>query len=508
LKKFQVPNYGVVGVEGLPGSGKSFFMVQQVIKKILEESRPVYTNLPIRWRVLRQYLRNRGGEDYANLLFELTKEHFLAFCERQTAKALYMDRNRVMRGKRVPPRLLKEGWEAVHGPDLITQEQADAVAVEAWRKVHGADRTLLEWEEACRNGRTKRLSPNWIPATSVVMVDEAHQWFPQDDQKNEPKCVLAYITKHRHHIHEFWWATQARMQVSITFRRNMDKLWCVRNIKEDALAWGLKWKHLRVSGFGYAMWTGDQIEERSSDNKTPRENHVILPWLPKNQVFFRLYSSFTHIASQAQIMRELHRARVDAGVIQRAVDVEQRRRIQAKFRKETRMGRWGKRLAMAAGVGVVFAVGAVLGSARGPAALGDGGKQASDQASQSSAAASVVAASFSWDGLKLAGVSDGFIRIGRDRVRVGERVSNGAVLLEADRGARVALFRFGDDVWVWGLRDASPRKLGTIEEVRTALHAVRTRGIPGGPSESDSGNGNLETVEPADGVGVGDRGPG
>ena len=70
---------GIELVTGIPGSGKSFHMVERLVDWVLKEQRPVYTNLPLCWRVLRKYLKIKGGEHCAGLIHELTEERFNTF---------------------------------------------------------------------------------------------------------------------------------------------------------------------------------------------------------------------------------------------------------------------------------------------------------------------------------------------------------------------------------------------------------------------------------------------
>ena len=59
-------DYGVEIIHGLMGSGKSFFAVRRALSMVEEARRPLYTNLPMKWAVVRKYLRLRGGSDLAN----------------------------------------------------------------------------------------------------------------------------------------------------------------------------------------------------------------------------------------------------------------------------------------------------------------------------------------------------------------------------------------------------------------------------------------------------------
>src|SRR6185503_10112402 len=205
------------GVElffGEPGSGKSFMAVQRAIRVMLEERRPVYTNLPLRWRVFRTYLRKRGGDVLARLLRPLTEEHFNRFCARAEESRLWKEN-----AKREQPewqrRRLQEEWIKHAGLEICDGEGA-----------------------------------NWIPAYAVVVIDEAHHWYPNPALKNvrkpEPPALMSYLTMHRHHLHWVWVLTQADRQISATFKSLVQRVWDIRNRAYDKVAWGIQFRHLGI----------------------------------------------------------------------------------------------------------------------------------------------------------------------------------------------------------------------------------------------------------------------
>lgn len=487
MPRVRLPEYGVIGVEGLPGSGKSYFLTRNIISIILEQRRPVYTNCPLKWRVIRQYLRTRGGAECANLLHDLTKEHFIAFCERQKAREEFIAGARGFRDLRRSVASLGVQFVEQYGPDVLDQRAAMEAGYRSWLQGQGVSDTPereCQYTRLVRAGEVKAPVPNWIPGGAVIVIDEVHHWFPESQQrgKGEPAALQAYITMHRHHCHQVWWASQARMQVSLTFRRNTAYLWQVRNLREDRLAWGLKFKHLGISGFGYAKWSGDQLESRALENERPLDNDVILPWLPWNQVYFRLYSSFTHVASAAEIARQLRKAQADAGLVARH---EVRPFVQKP--KGSFMGRVGK-VALLSGL---FCTGCGV-------AYVAGGARAPEKPAESVVAEPV--APLEWP--KLEGIGDGFIRAERGKVGEGEAMRNGALLVKASRKAGVAVLVARGDVFVWKLRAPVPNRLGTVDEVRASIHELAVQRFGGGPGEQAATEGGATGVGIEAGLGL------
>lgn len=280
-KGWRPPSFGIEVVEGRPGSGKSFYGVARVLRALVEERRPVYTNLPIRFRVLRAWLRRRHGAAVANLLTPLTREHFTAFLARQAKRNLFLERLQL---SGLTPRERLAGFYAEHGPDVV-------------RQVNPGDP-----------------KPNWIPPMSVILIDEAHQWYPQNAQRAEDPNLLSYVTMVRHHVHHLYVITQDRMQVSISFRRLAAYFWEVINLASERIAWSFTLGHLGLAGFRYRQYTPEQEDARSNAERMPCSSTVVLPWWPSESWKFRLYDSFTHLGDVRELRRQLREYRKLSGV--------------------------------------------------------------------------------------------------------------------------------------------------------------------------------------------------
>lgn len=262
---------------GRPGAGKSLVMVSKLLDIVQKERRPIYTNLPLQWRVVKLFLHRRGGAALAGLIRPLTERHFRAFLDRFAAKHAYVEERRGMQALRVS----RSEFDAASPPVI------------------------------------EGLDANWIPAGSLIVVDEAQHWFPnpalKSSAKPEPPALLSYLTMHRHMLHQVWFATQAARQVSATIKSLAIRFWEVSNMGDEAIVWGLRWRHVGITACGYRAF--DPMEWGDGDDPgKPLETFVMLPNAPWNRWLFRLYSSFTHAGSPAELKAALQEARTMSGV--------------------------------------------------------------------------------------------------------------------------------------------------------------------------------------------------
>lgn len=308
-------DYGVELIHGLMGSGKSFFAVRRALETVEQTRRPVYTNLPMKWKVVRAYLRNRGGSELANLFRRLDEQHWRRFLTRQHQWAKFRERL----AKRSPADLDATEFSQLHSALLTANGPTDPDRLRSQAKFYPSQ--IAEWFVSNHGPHiVDGPDANWIPPGSIICIDEAQHWHPMSKQAEDPNRpdLLAYITMCRHHVHWLWIITQDPANIAIEFRRHFHYAWRVWNRGEDRLAWGIRWKHLGLRAMGYVRATPDQLESMErrpgSDNARPTESFTILPWLPRNGVFFRLYSSHTNVGSARHLARELERSRRLAGL--------------------------------------------------------------------------------------------------------------------------------------------------------------------------------------------------
>lgn len=432
------------GVEckvGLPGSGKSYMLVRRVMEAITVHRRPVFTNLPLRWRVMRHWLRNKGGAEFEGLLYPLTEGHFRAFLARSVRRTDLRTRWMRKRGERRRPpseEAFKRVWVRIAGPDVVRGDGA-----------------------------------NWILPTAMIVVDECHHWFPASATiaRKETPDLLSYLTMLRHYVHLFVWATQDRMQVSVTIRRLTRLTWFVRNMAEDRLAWGIKLGHLGVSAFAYVKMTDAQEEARTEEGRRPVGQEVVFPWLPRNRWVFRLYASFTHVGSMSSLRRSLERARAEAGLSSGGfLEAEIERSVRAKeARRPINMMKWFKRLVIrlaVLGVVLVVGIGVGVGSLGKPEAPANEGPET---ITEGAVVGPVADKPDVWP--KIVSFSRDSIRTEAGRAKVGEQINGFDVLAVDVRGKRVILGR-QHDVFVWGLGHETPSRVGTDGEIASRIRAA------------------------------------
>jgi hypothetical protein len=433
----RIPDFGVEVTEGLPGSGKSFFELSRTLDWILQEQRPVFTNLPIRFRVLRHWLKHRYGEAYARLIFPLTEQHFRRFLKRSKLRAKERDAARLEAtklGKALSNEAFDRAFAAAHGPDVYAGPDA-----------------------------------NWIYPTACIIIDEGHHWFPMSDQKNETPELLGYLTMLRHHLHKLVIVTQDRMQVSITFRRLCQSFWAVRNRGEDKVAWGIKCRHLGITGFAYVRRTPDQEAGFKGDDvmSAYAEQRIVWPWLPSERWKFRLYDSFTHIGSKRRM----------EAVTRRLRESLQLPPIQSAASRAARSAPEMIRTFSMLGILVVLTIFA--------AAIGG---LVGYKARPVESAASVAPLT----GKKLTGVSDGSITVSGKRVPVGGVVDGVRVVTASRAGRRALLLRGDDELWVWRVGSDAPTRAGSLRAKWAA--AARAAQLGTGSGKSAEGTGPAEAL--------------
>jgi hypothetical protein len=450
---FHIPETGIEVIEGLPGSGKSYYLVRRMLDLIQTTGRPVFTNLPLKWASCRYFLKQKGGERLANLLYELNEEHFRRFMARQLERARHNEAHKSFRS------------------DLKKKQRREEV-----------DRL---WYENAGPDITKGEDANWIPGGAIIIIDELQNWFLQERQKDDAETLIPYLTKHRHHMHLILVASQDRMQIALPFRRNCSKFWLVRNKGEDKLAWGIRFKHFGIRAIGYTAFTGDQVSARSIDNATPIANYVVLTTLPWNSVYFKLYEPWTHLGSAAQLRGELQRARREAGVswIEPGSEPAASKlpdKPEGIVRKATRnavswvlrfVGRWVRRLALVA-IGSIITASILTAINR--------GKNDETSTAEGSTTTKQPAAppAITWG--KWYGLGDDWVRVDRQRLQVGDRHPSGATLLAVSRSPRACMFDAAGVLYLWQWGEGSPRRLGERDKVGAALHAIRVRNLEQG----------------------------
>ncbi len=257
---------GVIFVEGKPGAGKSFTGTERLIHEITVNKRPVYSNLPVRDRPMRQYLRSKAGDDrYLKLWTPLTEEHFHAF----VARAVRMDtqfakwKEMVKReGLKVFPRDAFDRWYATEHPEDVPVLSGDGA--------------------------------NWVHTGAVFILDEVHLWTPQAGA-NKNDDLLAYASMHRHYHHLIYLLTQDTMQAAIEWRRQ-----CIEVIRVDDASSIKLWGQVSLAKWGlrnkiarYLHYSWDNYQRsKGSNGREGSPDRCEFRWLPFYPHIFALYDSY------------------------------------------------------------------------------------------------------------------------------------------------------------------------------------------------------------------------
>ncbi len=279
---------GIVFIEGLPGSGKSFAAVEELVRVILEDKRQVYTNLPIKDRVLRKYLTRKAGEDaYANLYVPLSREHWDAFLER---------------AQRVSD--TREQWSA----------ELDALGVK-----HRSDADFLKWYEDKTGDKpiSRGKGANWIPTGAEIILDEAHKWAPQTGAQRNTS-LLGYTSMHRHFYHRIICITQNPMNVAIEFRRMAKTYIRVDNFGSLPIIGPitLNWLGLGGNFARYCYYSPESYKNAADTGGVMgRPDRTRITWFRLRRHIWKLYNSNVHAGTSERQQRKLsEKIRHEAGV--------------------------------------------------------------------------------------------------------------------------------------------------------------------------------------------------
>lgn len=424
----------IIMVEGLPGGGKSFHLVGEVLEQIIQNKCRVYTNLPLRHKVMRQWLRNRGGEAFARLIHSLTEDHFKRFVDRAAVFSKFRERYKV---------------ECQHASITDPKKSfRETTFRKVWQSEHGDD--IIDGPDA-----------NWIPPHCCIIIDEAQHWYPAADNRDrkESPSLLSYLTMHRHFLHRVYLATQDIANVSITWRRLIREYRQVRRRGNDKLAWGLQWRHFGLNPMSVVQLDARALTTSNADLRAPIDDSTFFPSWPKYRWRFRLYNSYTNVGSVRGLEAVAARAQREAGVeglTLAALSEDQEMR--------NRRYRWW--LALGVG-GVLGCVGGATG----------GLLTAVAPTVNTPAVAALEPAKPLVPAFTVSTVSKSGVLVGSSYLKVGS-VHDGFTLVGIVDGR--ALFAAGDRMFM-ARKGTIPRDIGTVDDVDRRLRvAIDARSQPAG----------------------------
>lgn len=492
--------YGVEFVRGLPGSGKSFLMVRRIVRLLLsDEPRPVYTNLPIKWRVLRRFLAERVGPNRARLIRELTRDHWFRFLARSQRRGEFEERFRACRED--------------DATFQLTEEEAAFLAERFGRSVEDVKnrgRLPDEWKEALwvrEAGEDVLHGPraDWIPAGAMIVIDEVQKWHPLSRGHSDAAVpLISYLSMHRHHNHLPIFLTQDETRCDKNLRTFANYYTRVRNRGDDRLAWGLRFKHLRLSALGYELYNNEGYDGTDVwQAQTPLEAYTVFHWLPKYRWVFRLYESRTHAGSRRRAAKLRARIFAEAGLREDGTDPE--RPAAAKKEAEARPVGIVHSLKVLTARTAVVAVLVMTGYAAGTLGRRDGADNGGAAAVAAPVAGPVVEARREF---RLSSVGARTITASGEVYRIGDQTPGG--ILGGVRPELGAAVCNRDGVWlVWLLDNPEPIELGDNAAATARLASLGAvgggvrAGVPGGGGEALPGGWRLISGD-ADGSGGAD----
>lgn len=448
MKQIHEYQHGLEIVTGLMGSGKSYFATKRTIETIRDTRRPVYTNLPLKFPVVRQRLRMLGGDELASLIRPLTENHWRAFLRRRREYSKLLELY-----SKLKPKDLTDA-------EILEIAQANDLPFERIRKSHSVHSNHLRQLFIKRHGEDVFDGPNAneIPPFAIIVVDEIQNWHPMAEQSKDPDRValLDYITKSRHSVHWLWIITQDARNISIEFRRLAKLIWWVRSVGEDKLAWGFKLGHLGINATGYRMYTHEQWENKERTGNETAKTFLIFRSLPWNRRIYRYYHPYTNAGSKRQLERQLRKARAEAGLsedgeTEQEMLKKQMHRVSIIQRITTSIVR---KLKLFAIIGLAFVVGKSIAKPKEIEATND--IELRGEANQ-----------IQWPQWSITGRQPW---IGGKKVQPGDLLSNGAEFMYLSPDGDSLVLAYSGDFWLWEYGQEIPQLVAPIEDVRDAVH--------------------------------------
>lgn len=206
----------IYNLSGVPGSGKSLYMVSKIIAELLK-IRDLFGNLtPV------HIYHNIEGFNNDNMAALLGLQPSIVNCYVHDLANECSPENEIVKTPLDAVRFFYAKPESV-------------------KPVYNGKGEIADYEYEVRQ------------VGCVFIIDEAQNFFGSRDFKQTySKTLIRYISRHRHYHHTIWWATQDNEQVDITFRRQTDRCYYLENLAD----WGNKNK-AKVSI--YEGYLGHQI---------------------------------------------------------------------------------------------------------------------------------------------------------------------------------------------------------------------------------------------------------
>ena len=289
-RKLKPLEHGLVPVIGIMGAGKSYWSVLEAVDIVTLHQRPVFTNVPFKFKPLRAYIYMQAKNirdkalrrEVSNLIRPMTKEHFLAFADRLEKLSDITER---LKGK------VQARGDLKAKPEFI-----ENICVER------AKRILHRVEPEVYAGR----GANAVPPGSVFILDEIHKWLGSRDYRKEPPAMLTLMTMHRHYMLRIYMMTQRGMNVSTTARTIADSWVIVMNLARLPIL-GPFTLHRFLNFFIYRYVAHDGVDAEKAKIKPGVKAYKVRWEVPelRNKLIYRLYHSHTHGGSLGHLFAEM-----------------------------------------------------------------------------------------------------------------------------------------------------------------------------------------------------------
>lgn len=188
----------IYNLAGVPGSGKSLYMVSKIIAELLK-------------------LRDIFGN--------LTPTHIY-----HNIEGFSNDNMSALLG--IDPSIVNS---YVHAFKDEVPEHSEVITSEQWaiRFFYAKPETVKPVYNL--RGEIEDYEYEVRQSGCVFIIDEAQNAFSSRDFKSAySKTLIKYISRHRHYHHTIWWATQDSEQVDISFRRQTESVYFLENLSN----WG------------------------------------------------------------------------------------------------------------------------------------------------------------------------------------------------------------------------------------------------------------------------------
>ncbi|MHA7812892.1 MAG: zonular occludens toxin domain-containing protein [Phycisphaerales bacterium] len=398
-----------------------------------------------------------GGEELAKLIHPLKEEHWRKFLRRQHELAKF-----------------REHYSGRKPADLEEKELAQLVQATGRKREWLLEQPMLRYShifdwfrlhfglETYEGHNADSIYPG-----SLIVLDEVQHWHPMLRQGTDParEQLQAYLTMCRHHMHWLWVITQDRSRIDIIFRNLAQSIWRVWDRGEDKLAWGIRIKHLGIRAMGYQRFTRDQIEGRNKEDVNPSESFTILPQLPTNKVYFRLYSSVTNVGSKRDVERAINKAREAAGIRTDGVTEQELQRKQEQEQMSSAKKPLHKRIISKLVTGIILII---VGSSA--FAIGQATQPEPQLVETATDEETQEIKPHNWP--HFSGITSSGPMFDGQRVEIGATVGDRGQLRYFNFKKRSCVLIADGGYWLWQFGDTIPSLVGPVDQIRSAYERM------------------------------------